>query len=241
MAELVGPKTWRIQGRRITLPVTLTDAQMSAAVFRSPRQAVAGLLDGTGLTPFTLGRSAFSMLMFVQYGPWELGMYDEVGVGVFVRGSGKPGLHLVDLPVTGAFTQEAGQDFWALPKWLMSSTLTFLDRSASITVHDGSAFVLRAALTAGRLPIPLPIRASIPAWSYLGHGAQRNTLLRGTFPMTLQGLRLGRGTARITLGDHPMAHRMAALGMTRAPLITVHARNLSGPLDAFDAVDGVER
>ncbi len=236
MGELVAAKTWRVQGETITLPVRITDAETALAVFTVRPADAATCLVGTGLRPFTLAGRGFSMLMLVHYGEWVLGTYDEVGIGLLTRGpGGRLGLYLVDLPVTGELTREAGQDFWALPKWLMRSDLTFDGPSASVTVHDGDTFVMRASVRAGRMSVPFAVRAKVPAWSRLDRGAQAGVLLRGAVRMNLQGMHVGPGNVRVELGNHPMAERMAALGMTRRPLLTVHARRLSGDLDAFEA------
>jgi Acetoacetate decarboxylase (ADC) len=237
MGELVAARTWRVQGETITLPVRIRDAEMASAVFTARPADAATCLAGTGLRPFTLAGRSFSVLMLVHYGEWVLGSYDEIGVGVFARGpNGRPGLHIVDLPVTGEFTREAGQDIWALPKWLMRSDLRFDGPSASVTVHDGEAFVMRVRLRAGRIGVPFGLPAKVRTWSVLDRGAQAGVLLRGAAPMNLRGAHVGRGRVRVELGDHPMAERVAALGMTRRPLLTMHARRLSGDLDAFEAV-----
>jgi hypothetical protein len=160
-----------------------------------------------------------------------------VGVGVLARGpGGRRGLHIVDLPVTGEFTLEAGRDIWAFPKWLMRSDLRFDGRSASITVRDGDTVVVRAVLRAGRVGVPFDVPARMAIWSRLDRGAQAGMLLRGVAAMRSGGVHVGRGSGRIELGDHPMAERMAALGMTRRPLLTMHARRFSGELDAFEAI-----
>ncbi|HET9142935.1 acetoacetate decarboxylase family protein [Actinophytocola sp.] len=234
MGQLVAEKTWSVQGVTIDLPVRIRDAEMASAVFTARPAEASALLAGTGLRPLTVAGRAVSMLMLVHYGEWVLGSYDEVGVGLFTRGpGGRVGLHLVDLPVTGKLTCEAGQDIWGLPKWLMRAGLAFDGASASVTVHDGETFVLRAVLRAGRLPVPFGVRSRLGTWSRLDHGAQAGVLLRGTAPMTLHGTHLGRGAMTVELGDHPMARRMAALGMTRRPLLTLHADRLHGDLDAF--------
>ncbi len=235
MGELVATRTWRIQGETVTLPVRFTDAELAAATFTVRPAHAAACLAGTGLRPFTVAGRALSVLMLVHYGEWVLGSYDEVGVGLLTRGpGGRRGLHIVDLPVTGEFTREAGQDIWALPKWLMRSDLRFDGRSASITVHDGDTFVMRAVLRAGRVGVPFDMPARTAVWSRLDRGAQAGVLLRGVAAMRSRGLHVGRGSARIELGDHPMAERMAALGMTRRALLTMRARQFSGTLDAFE-------
>ncbi|XVV17302.1 acetoacetate decarboxylase family protein [Actinoplanes sp. CA-131856] len=237
MAERIGAGVWSLQGETVTLPVTITDARITASVFTAPAASARELLAGLPLKPFTAFGRAFGLLMCIHYGEWALKTYDEVGVGLLALGPGRrPGLYLLDLPVTGAFTREAGQDFWALPKWLMTSTLRFGDGATDVTVTDGDTPVMSASFTHGRLRLPFGVRSSLPAWSYLDHGAQAGRLLRGRVPMRLSGVRLGRGSFSVRLGEHPMARRMAALGMVNRPLLTVHASSLRGPLGEWRAV-----
>ncbi|MEV4350127.1 acetoacetate decarboxylase family protein [Actinoplanes sp. NPDC049596] len=236
MAERIGPGVWSLQGETVTLPVTITDAQITAAVFTSPAVDARKLLAGLPLKPFTVLGRAFGLLMCIHYGEWALKTYDEVGVGLLTVGPrGRLGLFLLDLPVTGAFTREAGQDFWALPKWLMTSTLRFGAGRTDVTVSDDGTPVFSASLTHGRLRLPFGLRSSLPAWSHLDHGAQAGRLLRGRVPMNLSGVRLGRGASSVRLGAHPMADRMAALGMVGRPLLTVHAASLRGSLGEWPA------
>jgi hypothetical protein len=239
MAELLADSTWTIQGRTVTLPVSITHAEISIAVFSTTADAAAHHLRGTELEPWTVGGRAFSMLMLVHYDEWELGAYDEVGIGLLVAGPGlKMGLHVLDLPVTGTFTCEAGQDFWGLPKWIMRADLQFAGRTATVSVHDGTEFVMQARLVAGRIPVPPGTRMSTPVWSRLGYGAQAGKLLRGELPMAVSVATFGRGRASVELGVHPMALRMADLGMTHRPLFVMHAGHATGALGAFATVGG---
>ena len=242
MAELLTEGTWTIQGRTVTLPVSITSAESTLAVYPAAPDAATHHLRGTELEPWTLGGRAFSVLMLVHYDEWELGTYDEVGVGLLVSGPGlKMGLHVLDLPVTGTFTCEAGQDFWGLPKWMMRADLAFTGRTAAVTVHDGQEFVMRARLTAGRLPVPPRTTVTVPVWSRLDFGAQAGKLLRGAMPMTVGSATVGRGRSEVELGVHPMALRMADLGMTGRPLAVMHAGRATGSLDAFATIGGKTR
>jgi hypothetical protein len=237
VAERVGPGTWSIQGETVTLPVTVTNARMTSAVFAADPAAARRVLAGVPLEPFVLFGRAFSVLLIIHYDEWALKSYDEVGVGLLTRGpGGRPGLHIVDLPVTGAFTREAGQDFWALPKWLMDAALTFGADATSAEVRHEGAEVMRASVRHGRLRLPFGTRLSLPSWSYLDHGAQAGRLLRGRVPMRLSGVRVGRGGLEVRLGEHPMARKMRALGMLGRPLLTVSAKRLNGPLGEFEPV-----
>lgn len=235
MAERIDATTWSLQGETVTLPVTITDARMTAAVFTAPAADARRVLAGVPLEPVTILGRALTLLMFVHYDEWALKSYDEVGVGLLVRGRRRsaPGLHIVDLPVTGAFTREAGQDFWALPKWLMEADLTFTPTATTVTVREGGAEVMHASIGTGRLRLPFGTRLGLPAWSFLRHGAQAGRRLRGRLPMNLSGIRVGRAAYGVRLGEHPMARRMQALGMLERPLLTVTADRMAGSFDAF--------
>ena len=233
MAKRIDADTWEIQGETITLPVTIRDARITIAMFTAPAEDARGVIAGTPLSPLTVAGRAVAVLMLIHYPEWALKTYDEVAVGLLVRG---PGVHIVDLPVTGAFTREAGEDLWALPKWLMGADLEFAPDRTSVAVRDGATEVMRAAVSAGRLRLPFGVRASMPTLSYLDRGAQARRLLRGRAPLNLGGVRLGRGGCEVRLGDHPMAERMRALGMRGRPFLTITAERWGGSLGSSTEV-----
>jgi Acetoacetate decarboxylase (ADC) len=237
VAQRREPGVWIIQGETVTLPVMITRARLTAAVFTAEPAAARQVLTGVPLEPLIVFGRVLSTLLIVHYHEFALRTYDEVGVGLLARGpDGRPGMHLVDLPVTGAFTREAGQDIWALPKWLMEAVLTFGTGHTEATVRHEGAEVLRARVRHGRLRLPCGVRGSLPVWSFADRGAQAGRLLRGRLPMRLSGVRVGRGDTDIRLGEHPMARRMRSLGMLGRPLLTVTAKRMSGPLGEFAAV-----
>ena len=234
MAVETGPDIWDVQGRTIQLPVAIPSARATAALFAAPRDAARRLLGDTGLVPVTCAGRAAGVLLLVQYDEFALGSYDEVGVGIVVRGPGRRvGVHLVDLPVTGSLTCEAGRDIWALPKWLMTGGVTFSEHVATLSVLDDGAPVVSGAVQGGGLRIPVRLRLRAPVWSLLDRGARTGELLGGAVSLRVSGLTVGRGQAHLELTSHPMAARMQALGMAGRPLLTCHVRHLSGEIGAF--------
>ncbi|GLY99912.1 acetoacetate decarboxylase family protein [Actinoplanes sp. NBRC 103695] len=229
MAKRIDADTWEIQGETVTLPVTIKDARITVAMFTARAEDARRVLGGTPLRPLAVAGRAVTVLMLIHYPEWALKSYDEVAVGLLTRG----GLHIVDLPVTGAFTREAGEDLWALPKWLMGADLEFAADRTSVAVRDGATEVMRAVVRAGRLRLPFGVRAWMPVRSYLERGAQANRLLRGRVPLRLSGIRLGRSGCEMRLGDHPMAERMRALGMLGRPFLTITAQRWGGPLGSY--------
>ena len=121
MATHPAPDVWEVQGKQIDLPVRVENASIAGAAWRPPRSAVDAQLEPYGLRSAGRRGKGLAMLLCVVY-PEEfvLGGYDEVGIGVYaspVSGTvpGGSGLFVLELPVTGAFTREAGREIWGLP------------------------------------------------------------------------------------------------------------------------------
>ena len=179
------------------------------------------------------------MLVCVVY-PEEFVLrgYDEVGIGVLATGPGGPGLFVLELPVTGAFTREAGREIWGLPKWLMTSKADLGGSTSTMVMSDGDVQVMDATIRTGGLAIPL-MPSSGSTWARAEDGPHAGRLLRGKTSMRFRGLRLGRGRGTtITWGEHRMADRARALGMDGRPFATFSAERLSASFGESRVVEG---
>ena len=172
MATHPATDLWEVQGKRIDLPVTVEDARFAGALWRAPRSAVDSQLEPYGLTSAGFRGTGLAMLVCVVY-PEEfvLGGYDEVGIGVLASGPGGPGLFVLELPVTGAFTREAGREIWGLPKWMMTSTADIGGSRSTMVMSDGDVPVMDATIRTGALS--LPVAAAVEG-QHLGPGRGRS-------------------------------------------------------------------
>lgn len=237
MTATVLADRWVLFGAEIPKPAQIRDARFAAAVYACRAAEARTVTRGTGLEPVTAGGWAFSALACVQYVDTDLGPYDEVGVGVLVRGpGGKPGLYTAELPVTGEFTLHAGRQIWGLPKWRARSESSFDGRRVRLKLWDGETRVLAVALDGGPIASPAPVRVPVPVWSARVDGPNRGELLHGTFGLRFDGLRIRPGGARVALGEHRMSELAHRLGMTGPALHTMSARRASGLLGDFDVV-----
>lgn len=245
MATHPAPDVWEVQGKRIDLPVRVNAATFAGAAWRPPRAAVDAQLEPYGLRSASRWRRGLAMLVCVVYeDEFVLGGYDEVGIGVFAAprpGSarGRPGLFVLDLPVTGSFTREAGREIWGLPKWLMTSKADLGGSRSTMAISDGDVPVMDATIRTGRLPVPFPVPSSGRTWARAEDGPLAGRLLRGKTRMRFHRLRVGRGRGTtITWGEHPMADRARALGMDRRPYATFSAERLVASFGESEVVDG---
>ena len=240
MATHPAPNVWEIQGKRIDLPVTVEHATFAGAAWRPPRAAVDAQLEPYGLRAAGRRGRGLAMLVCVVYEEaFVLGGYDEAGIGVFATGPGGPGLFVLELPVTGTFTREAGREIWGLPKWLMTSKADLGGSRSTMVVNDGDVQVMDATIRTGALALPLPVPSGGHTWARAEDGPLAGRLLRGKTSMRFRGLRIGRGRGTtITWGDHRMADRARALGMDGKPFATFSAERLTASFGESRVVEG---
>jgi hypothetical protein len=244
MATHPAPDVWEVQGKHVDLPVRVENASIAGAAWRAPRSAVDAQLEPYGLRSAGRRGKGLAMLLCVVY-PEEfvLGAYDEVGIGVYaspMSGTvpGGSGLFLLELPVTGAFTREAGREIWGLPKWLMTSKADLGGSTSTMVMSDGDVPVMDATIRTGGLALPL-VPSGGSTWARAEDGPHAGRLLRGKTSMRFRGLRLGRGRGTtITWGEHRMADRARALGMDDRPFATFSAERLSASFGESRVVDG---
>ncbi len=240
MATHPAPDLWEVQGKQIDLPVRVRAAKFAGAVWRPSRAAVDAQLEPYDLTSSGRMGAGLAMLVCVVYpDDFVLGGYDEVGIGVFASGPGGPGLFVLELPVTGAFTREAGREIWGLPKWLMASKADLGGSRSTMTISEGDTQIMDATIRTGRLALPVPAPSAGRTWARAEEGPHDGRLLRGKTSMRFHGLRVGRGRGTtITWGDHRMADRARALGMDRRPFATFSAERLSASFGESHVVEG---
>lgn len=221
-----------IQGRTVTTPVEVRRARQWATQFVVPAARAQAAIEHTGLQvarPFP-GR-AIVTLVVVDYEDTDLDAYHEVGVGFLVRPhdappaegegalvrefwSGSMGAYIHQLPVDQAFTLDAGVSIWGFPKFLAGISLRQVGRyTVCELAHEGEhVFTLGVA---DRGWFPLPSRTP-PSYSF-HEGVLRKTEWQQAGARTTARL----GGAELTLGSHPIAKELEALGLPKRALMTV--------------------
>lgn len=215
------------------MPVQIRTADQHMAMFSVDADAAQRMIDYSGLQVcrYRPGK-AVVILMLMRYADGDLGQYREYGTNVMVNppGSTASGLRALQsagafihhLPVDQAFTLEAGRKIWGYPKVM-----------ADFTVRDGRQFGFDVSID-GRLAVGMEFRPGLPVpsvftskpqvhptYSHLD-GVTRETAGQ----MRPSGVRYRLGGARLTLGDHPYAKELAALGLPKRAFISSSAANV---------------
>ncbi len=237
--EAVG--SFQIQGRRLTLPVEVRDADSWAAQFLVRAKAAQSIVDPTGLeVAQPLPGRAVVNVAFVRYKDTDLDAYNELAVAFLVRrdaatkasalalmrefGTGKIGVYIHRLPVTQTFTLEAGQTIWGYPKFLADISITESGGTVTCALEHDGAHVLTLAIKEGG-PIPLP-RQDLPTYS-LREGVLRRTEWDQHAPMKAR-----LGGSRLELGSHAIADELRSLGLPKRALVCSTMRSMHATFGA---------
>lgn len=229
-----GHDRYEIQGREVRLPCHIGHARAGLALYGADADAVAGDLP-SGLSPVVTrpGRTVVALLA-VQYVENPLGDYDEGVVASVVRASTDPtataslrdvlggrfGIFVHHMPVSQAFTREAGERVWGFPKTVDTLDLRLADRRGGLrwATEAGEVFELTVP-RGGRLPAP-PQAAT----AYTHHDG---IVWRTRLTMHGRGLRVGPGRARLRLGTHPIADQLRRWSLARRALATAWVEQAS--------------
>lgn len=221
----------------VELPFPVRDGSALFSFFRVDPARVAAVLAGTPLLPARFaGGSGLAGIAICDYRDTGIGPYREalVVVAVVPEGTRAPalpllgllragarhdvGFHVVDLPVTSALADAAGRELWGFPKFTTDIDLEV--RPHVVRGVVGAPTGEEPILTVEGLPglgLPLPAMDLVLYPVLAGRLLRTVVNARGRMHTSL-----GRAvTVRVGLGSHPMADRLAALGLADAHPIAV--------------------
>ncbi len=222
-----GHDRYLIQGEEVRLPCHIGHARAGMALMAADAAAVGDDLPA-GLRPVQTrpGRTLVALLA-VQYVENPLGDYDEGVVASVVRPghddgalaslqdvlAGRYGVFVHHMPVSQAFTREAGERIWGFPKTVDRLEWRMSDRRAGLRwATDEGEVVELTVPRGGRLPVPAQV-----SHAYTLHDG---IVWRTRLAMHGSGMRVGPGGARVRLGTHPIADRLRGWGVGSRALAT---------------------
>ncbi len=221
--------TYPVAGRAVGIPVQVRSARMASASFLVPADAAQRIVDPTGLeVARQRGGKAVVALALVKYVDCDLDDYDELALSFVVEPpAGEPPLakgavatYIHRLPVSQAFTCEAGRGIWGFPKWVADLRVTIQGDTAAATLrNDDGTPVVEVGIRRGRIPLPArPLE--MVCYSHGDDGRLRRTAW--TTHSSGTRLLLGRGATVAVGSGHPLADELRALGFPRRrPLMTM--------------------
>ena len=241
--------TYEIQGKTIGFPVEVRDASGAIAGFMV-KSSVANRLVGDAyeIIDFLPGRTLL-MLGCIDYKDNDLGDYNEVAMNFFVRRKGAPkgipyfgawramggggGLpsYSWKMPVNQSFTRDAGATIWGFPKTVERIDFDYSreGRFHALLEMDGQKVF--------EIDMPRGGDKAQPAAPAVGYSYIEGVPHRTNFTQQTSELGVSRGkSVELSLGTHPIADDLRALGLPKKPLMATWAGKMVmqfGPPEKF--------
>lgn len=237
--------SYEIQGQTVTFPVEVRDASGAIAGFMvSSRVANRLVGDAFEIVEFLPGRTLF-MLGCIDYKDNDLGDYNEVAMNFFVRKKGAPrgfpylgawramggGGDLPSyswkMPVDQSFTRDAGAIIWGFPKTIEKIDFDYgtPERFRGRLEMDGKLVF--------EIDMPRGGEKSQPASPGIGYSYIEGVPHVTAFTQKTSELGVARGgSVEITLGDHPIADDLRALGLPKKPMMATWAGKMEMQFEA---------
>jgi hypothetical protein len=244
-AHGTSPSTYIIMGREVRLPVEVRDANAVMAYYLVSARAAQVLAEPAGLEVAEVfpGR-ALCTIGTMKYRDNDLGQYDEIAITFYVRepgqrslpligtlldfGRGRVGAYIWQLPVNGEFTCAAGNGIWGFPKSVCDIRIDVTDGRQTTEWHADGQHVLTQELV-------LPTSASVRTANAVSYAVRDGVRYKTPTEMRVEGVGAKFfGGATLTLGPHPIADRLRALGLPKRALLVTHVPKWSGKFHAAE-------
>jgi len=208
-------------GTECPLPIRYFDVGCLVATFLTDLVRAAELLKGTGLKPVPQEEGkAVVVLYCIEYRNTDIGPYNEVGLTVAAKAEGDPipANYVVNLPVTTAVANRAGQEIWGYNKFVAAIDVKS-DRNKFATILRDTDGAMICALEGARgASVPVP-PADILTFTLL-KGRVIKTVIRVFTPFHVSS---GDGFLfQVGTSSHPMTNHLRTVALDRARPLLVH-------------------
>jgi hypothetical protein len=224
-------RSYEVAGKTVRMPCVVRDASAGTALFDVDAGAAAALVPGGFRIVETAPGRCQLVLAVIDYRDNDLGDYREVGVSVFVTpgtaGDGEAGTFIAHLPVDQEFTCEAGRAIWGFPKSVEEIGWDRSGDSLTTTLRMDGRLVFRLTVPAGgddAMP-PMPM----VTYSTIGGVPHATRFTQGG---TGSAVRPGGEGVTLELGDHPLAGKLASLGLPAPAILSTWTEHMQGTFEA---------
>jgi hypothetical protein len=198
-----------VAGKTVTMPVLVRDASAGTVIFDVDLAAArAQVPDAFEVIESAPGKAQLALAL-IDYRDNDLGSYREVGTIFFVRpaGGGPDGNYISHLPVDQEFTCVAGNQIWGFPKTVQQIDVTFAEDSSRWVLTMDGELVLDVTIPRGGSD-------EMPAMELVSYTLLDGVACATAFSQGGTGSSMGFDGVTWTLGTHPVAKELEALGLS---------------------------
>ncbi|MEC5384250.1 acetoacetate decarboxylase family protein [Uliginosibacterium sp. H3] len=231
-----------VDGIPFQLPVSSHKSPALMAAFSIDADKAAALMPGNEMHPFRLWNRGLLVITVIDYIETNIGKYIEYSVAIACTHGKKPaprllpaifmktfgtGQYVVDLPVSTEISVKGGKGIWGMPK-----------HQANLDFVIGDEWVSSQYDLDGLLAVRIDVERPKKAWLPLNVGAINYCAFRGMlmasyiyFKGKLGFKLMKKGSARLTIGDHPRVQALKTLDISPEPLFCGFLPETAGVLD----------
>jgi hypothetical protein len=233
-----------VDGIPFNLPVNAENSPALFAVFPINAEKAKALLPGNEVHPFRLWNKGLLVVTVIDYRTTDIGKYIEFSIAIACTHGRRPapaflpallmkhygtGQFVVDLPVSTEISVKGGKGIWGMPK-----------HQASLNYIVGERTVSSQYDLDGQLCMHIEIDRPAKAWLPFSTGAANYCQFRGMLMKSYIYFRgkigfqlFKKGSARLTIGDHPRLRPLKDLEIGTDPVLTAFIPQSNGLLDDY--------
>jgi len=234
----------KVDGIPFAMPVNSIDSPVVMAGFYVNYEKAKKLLPGKEVHPLKLWNGkGLLMITVVNYINTTIGKYIEYSIALACTHGSKPapamlplmfqksygvGQYILDLPVSTEISVKGGKGIWGMPKHQASLDFLVDDKTVSCQYDQDGQMVMRLDVDKPKVGLPISAGASNYC-EYRGMLMKSNIYFHGKMGFKL----FKKGSAKITLGNHPNADKLKTLEIAEDPMFTMYFPATSGYLDDY--------
>ncbi len=231
-----------VDGIPFELPVRSAHSPALMAIFTINAERAKALLPGNEVHPFKLWNRGLLVITVIDYRDTVIGQYIEFSIAIACTHGSRPappllpglfmkffgtGQFVYDLPVSTTISVKGGKGIWGMPKHRASLDFLIEERSVSSQYDlDGRLAVKIEIQRPGFRMFPISM-GGVNYCQFRGMLMKSYVHFKGQPYVTL----FKKGSATLTLGDHPGVKSLLDLEISRDPLFTAFFPETSGVLD----------
>ena len=231
-----------VDGIPFRMPVYCRNSPALFAMFSINAEKARKLIPGTEIHPLRVWNKGLLVVSVVDYLDTSIGRYIEFGIGIACTHGPRPAPRLLpalfpahygtgqwvfDLSVSTEISVKGGKGIWGMPKHQANLNYIIGDDVVSSQYDQDGVFAVK-------IEVQRPLKTWLPvSMTGVSYSAFRGMLFKSRvyFDGKLGLLLLKKGSARLTIGDHPRVQPLKDLEIDPDPIVAAFAPAANGVLD----------
>ncbi len=224
------------------MPVYCKDSPALFAVFGINADKARKLIPGNEIHPFRLWNKGLLVVSVIDYLNTNIGRYIEFSIAIACTHGARPAPRLLpglfmnhygtgqwvfDLPVSTEVSVKGGKGIWGMPKHQANLNYIIGDKVVSSQYDQDGMFAVKIEVERpGSAWLPVGM-TGVNYCGFRGMMYKSSVYFKGKLGFSL----LKKGSAKLTIGDHPRVQALKGLEIDPEPLLSAFLPAANGVLD----------